>query len=71
MPTDVFGLVGIVLIGVFVVPSLWASWRDFRKRYAGMCERADEYACLRAGMAAPRVSFTAPLPPRTSGTGSV
>ena len=43
MQTTVFGLFGVLLMAVYVAPSLWVSWCDFRKRYAGMRERAQEY----------------------------
>jgi hypothetical protein len=43
MQSVVFGLLGVLLMAVYVAPSLWVSWRDFRKRYAQMRERAAEY----------------------------
>ena len=43
MDLDTCGCFGVALIVASGAVPLWRSWLDFRRRYAGMRERAAEY----------------------------
>jgi hypothetical protein len=44
MDIEAAGYLGAVLLAFGFSRPIWLSWCDFRKRYAGMRERAEEYA---------------------------
>ena len=44
MQSDTLVLIGVALLALSFVRPLWLSWRDYRKRYQRMCERAAQYA---------------------------
>ncbi len=44
MQSDTLVLIGVALLALSFVRPLWLSWRDYRKRYQQMCERAAQYA---------------------------
>lgn len=43
MDTEAAGYLGAAMLALFFARPVWISWCDFRKRYAEMRERAEEY----------------------------